>query len=218
MFSWGKRIWSRPPLDKAWEFLVGDGTPWSTYHISRQLFHPAEIDCLMGSRDTLTEVPGSSLYADDINEMSRLEMTHYMTDLLLRDTDAMSMASALEVRVPFIDKVVVRHALRLPGAWKISAAKPKAFLLDSMRGAVPNYVWDRPKMGFVLPFDRWMRSRLRGELEATFAEPRLAQTVGLRSEGLLRVWRGYLNGQVRWSRPWSLFVLLRWCEHHSVTM
>jgi asparagine synthase (glutamine-hydrolysing) len=214
----GRRMMNRPPYDKVWDLATSPCTPGATYFISRQLFGSSEIAKLMLRGWAPNEETNSDLSADDINEISRLEMSGYMTGLLLRDTDSMSMASSLEVRVPFVDKMVVRHALRLPGSWKVASSKPKVFLLESMRGAIPAYVWDRPKMGFVFPFDRWMRSSLRDQVETTLDNSQLAESVGLRPKAVLAVWNSFLKGFVKFSKPWSLFVLLRWCERHGVSI
>ena len=213
-----KRLRETPRYEKVWDLLGSDCTPQSAYSISRRLFGPSEIALLSGGELPPDEPVAERFTGDEINEMSRLEIRGYMTDLLLRDTDFMSMASSLEVRVPFVDKIVVRHALHMPGQWKIAHAKPKPLLLDAMRGSIPDYVWNRRKMGFVLPFDRWMRSTLRHDVETTLTDRRLAAAVGLVPDALIHVWRRYLAGAIRWSKPWSLFVLLRWCERQQASI
>ncbi len=203
---------------KLWDLLASDCTPESAYRISRRLFGDGEMTALLDEPSRRVESREMPFSGDEINEISRLESEGYMTGLLLRDTDFMSMASSLEVRVPFVDKVVVRYARQLPGKWKIARSKPKALLLESLRGAIPDYVWDRPKMGFVFPFDKWMRSALRHEVETTLNDRKLAEAVGLAPEALLQVWDRFLKGTVRWSKPWSLFVLLRWCQRQHASI
>lgn len=213
----GRTVRSGPGYDKFWDLLGTDCTPQSAYRISRQLFEPTEIARILPGTPHSVECKQLRFSGDEINEMSRLETRGYMTNLLLRDTDFMSMASSLEVRVPFIDKVVVRHALQLPGNWKIAQSIPKPLLLEAMRGAVPEYVWNRRKMGFVFPFDTWMRSTLRENMEQTFGSRKTADAIGIDHRSLSVVWRRFLDGSVRWSKPWSLYVLLRWCERHGVS-
>jgi asparagine synthase (glutamine-hydrolysing) len=198
--------------EKAWHLLESDCTPLATYRISRRLFGPAEINSLIPGTAVLDDLAPFPSSGDDVNDISRLELTGYMTGLLLRDTDFMSMANSLEVRVPFIDRAVVDHALRLPGHWKLAPSVSKALLLDAMKGALPSYVWKRPKMGFVIPFELWMRTSLRAWIEETFGNRRLAAALGFSTQGLEELWRAFLKGHIRWSKPWSLFVLLRWCE------
>jgi asparagine synthase (glutamine-hydrolysing) len=214
----GRTMLSGPRFGKVWDLLNSDCTPASAYRISRRLFASREIAALVPEWHSPPELPRLPFVGDVINEISQLEMSGYMTDLLLRDTDFMSMASSLEVRVPFVDKVLARYVLRLSGRWKLDRSAPKTLLLDAMRGSIPEYVWNRRKMGFVLPLDRWMRSVFRGPIEATFGDRRLARAIGLSPPALEEVWRRFLNGAARWSQPWSLFVLLRWCDRYGVSI
>jgi asparagine synthase (glutamine-hydrolysing) len=203
---------------KLWDFLESDCVPSAVYRVSRQLFSQAEISELVPGYDRSVPAPSPTPSGDAVNDISRLEVDEYMTGLLLRDTDCMSMANSLEVRVPFVDKAVMRYAMGMPGRWKVASSIPKRFLLDAMRGGVPPYVWQRPKMGFVLPFDRWMRTVLRREIEATITDRSLAQTLGLHPEAVAKVWSRFVNGSLGWSRPWSLYVLMRWSARNRVAI
>jgi asparagine synthase (glutamine-hydrolysing) len=214
----GKAASSGPRLEKFWDLLASDCTPLSSYRISRRLFASHETGRLLQNNILVPTPADPPFSADEINEVSKLEASGYMTDLLLRDTDFMSMANSLEVRVPFIDKALIRFVLQLPGDWKLARSSPKALLLDAMRGAIPAYVWRRRKLGFVLPFDRWMRSTLRPTIEETLANRQLAEAVGLSLPALHQTWRRFLEGTVRWSQPWSLFVLMRWCEQQRASI
>jgi asparagine synthase (glutamine-hydrolysing) len=91
-------------------------------------------------------------------------------------------------------------------------------LREAMRNELPDYVWNRKKMGFVLPFANWMRLTLRTEIEETFSNQRLVESLGLSPDALHAVWNGFLKGNIRWSHPWSLFVLLRWCDRYQVSI
>jgi asparagine synthase (glutamine-hydrolysing) len=210
----GRKLLRGPHFNKLWDLASSDCTPAAAYRISRRLFEAGEIAALAPGWRTPSEAR-SGFSGDAVNEISRLEMSGYMTDLLLRDTDFMSMANSLEVRVPFLDKALVRHVMGLSGDWKLRRSVPKCLLLDAMRGSIPEYVWRRRKMGFTLPFDRWMRGAFRPQIEETFHDRRQAEAAGLSTSALTEVWRSFLKGDVRWSQPWSLFVLLRWCERHG---
>jgi asparagine synthase (glutamine-hydrolysing) len=132
----------------------------------------------------------------------------------------MSMAHSLEVRVPFVDVEVVHFVLGLPGAWKTNGGRPKPLLQDALGGLLPPEVMNRPKMGFTLPFEKWMQSRLREGLEAAFADGHQFKSIGLLPGEVREVWRRFLSApqKVGWSRPWALYVLGRWCEQHQVTL
>src|SRR5690349_15717383 len=104
---------------------------------------------------------------DIVNAISRLELRGYMTNTLLRDTDAMSLAHSLEVRVPFVDTRVIDFVMSLPGEWKLrEASGPKPLLVDAMSDLLPREFMGRPKMGFTLPFEKWMQGKLRDEISA----------------------------------------------------
>jgi asparagine synthase (glutamine-hydrolysing) len=100
-----------------------------------------------------------------VNAMSRYEMRGFMANTLLRDADFMSMAHALEVRVPFLDIEVARYVLSLPGSWKLSRRVSKPLLVEALDGLLPESVWRRRKMGFALPFARWMLSDLKPNID-----------------------------------------------------
>jgi asparagine synthase (glutamine-hydrolysing) len=151
----------------------------------------------------------SQLSVDDIfNQISYLETSHYLQNMLLRDTDMMSMAHPLEVRVPFMDHRLVEMVLRLPGEEKSGASKK--LLVDSMEYLLPKNVYRRKKMGFTFPFKMWMLGALRPEVETVLLSP-LKQLDGLISQqAVINVWESFLSGKISWSRPWSLYVLKSW--------
>jgi asparagine synthase (glutamine-hydrolysing) len=173
----------------------------------------SQISSLNASRLALSSLPKT----DIINEVSVLELTGYMANTLLRDTDQMSMAHALEVRVPFIDPVVVKYVLGLPGEWKTNGSRPKPLLVDALGDSLPEEIWRRPKMGFTLPFERWMQSGLRSEVAAALSSSSDLLRLGLSKESVA-IWEAFAKNpsQEPWSRPWALYVLTKWCELNGV--
>jgi asparagine synthase (glutamine-hydrolysing) len=154
--------------------------------------------------------------SDIVNAISRLEMRGYMTNTLLRDTDAMSMAHSLEVRVPFVDGKLIDYVLSLPGEWKMGSG-PKPLLVDAMSDLLPREFMSRPKMGFTLPFEKWMQGKMRAEISAVLEDEK--RLVGLNPEAVGKVWRRFLEEpkSVGWSRPWAIYVLVRWCEINDIS-
>ena len=141
-----------------------------------------------------------------------------MTNTLLRDTDAMSMAHSLEVRVPFVDVNVVDYVLSLPGQWKQRAGSQKALLADALSDLLPRDFLTRPKMGFTLPFEKWLQQNLRSEVSSIIADERLLSNASLSAKTVQKVWTNFLAKPraVGWTRPWSLYVLAKWCEVNGV--
>jgi asparagine synthase (glutamine-hydrolysing) len=210
---------------KLWQLLASDGSPAAACTVSRQLFSPGEAESLLSESARLPDSrPVDSqvlLQSDDpVNDVSLCELNGYMANTLLRDTDSMSMAHSLEVRVPFVDAEVVRFVLSLPGAWKLNGGRQKPLLQDALGDLLPADVMNRPKMGFTLPFENWMQSRLYDGIEATFADEKHFESIGLHPSAVRQVWRQFLRApqRVGWSRPWALFVLGHWCAQHQVTL
>jgi asparagine synthase (glutamine-hydrolysing) len=146
-----------------------------------------------------------------------------MANTLLRDTDAMSMAHSLEVRVPFVDPVVADFVLGLPGAWKVNGdtgVVPKPLLADVLTDLLPGEFLTRKKMGFTLPFEKWMCGQLREEISGAFADDDRLTSAGVKPKISAEIWQRFLRSPkaVGWSRPWSLYVLAKWCEINQVSL
>ncbi len=157
-------------------------------------------------------------FSDENYLMSRVsiaEITTYMQNILLRDTDQMSMAHALEVRVPFLDYKLVEYVLNLPDEMKFSIT-PKKLLVDAVSDLLPSEIVNRPKMGFTFPWKNWMKNELK-----IFCEIRL-QNLGKRdpfdANGLQELWTKFLNDEplVTWSRIWPLVVLSHWLDKNDI--
>jgi asparagine synthase (glutamine-hydrolysing) len=185
---------------------------------SRALFAGAELRRLAG-RDapdlTPEPPPGLSL----LQQVSWYELTGYMRSTLLRDSDVFSMAHALELRVPFVDRGVAAASLQVADALKLRRGRAKPVLVDAMRDLLPVEVWDRPKQGFTLPFDRWMRQELRREVHSAFTDARLSR-VGMKGSAARDVWEGFLRSRpgYTWSRPWAIYTLVRWAEQLDLAL
>ncbi len=139
-----------------------------------------------------------------------------MLNTLLRDADSMSMSQGLEVRVPLIDHQLAKAVLALPGHWKLNGT-PKKLLVGALAGSLPDEIVHRPKRGFTLPFEHWLRQDLRSEVEPVLDAKRIGDgPLGGLLDGKQghQIWQDFLRGTISWSRPWSLYVLQRWCELH----
>ena len=106
-----------------------------------------------------------------MQQVSWCELTGYMRNTLLRDSDAFSMAHALELRVPFIDGEVAAAAFGVADSLKLSRGASKPLLVEATRDLLPEDVWNRPKQGFVLPFAAWMRGSLAAEVGRDVRRP-----------------------------------------------
>jgi asparagine synthase (glutamine-hydrolysing) len=146
--------------------------------------------------------------------ISWLELRSYMASTLLRDTDSVSMARSLEVRVPLLDRPLVEFVGALPDAARRQAGTPKALLVEAVRDVLPQEILSQRKRTFTLPWEEWLRGSLRARMEASIASPAAALAPCLHAAGVREVWMAFLGGKTSWSRPWSLYVLNEWCRKH----
>jgi len=193
------------------------------YFLARTLFQDSERESLFSApgyettqqslEQMLEESVRESQSLDPINRVSYLESRFYMRNTLLRDSDFMSMAHGLELRVPFLDRALVEACFRIPGNTKLQGPAPKSLLLASLGVELPREVVNRPKRGFTLPFERWLRGEMRPVIQASLLHGDWDQT-SISGGAARKVWERFLAGETSWSRPWSLFVLKKWCEQN----
>jgi asparagine synthase (glutamine-hydrolysing) len=146
--------------------------------------------------------------------ISWLEMRTYMASTLLRDTDSVSMARSLEVRVPLLDTPLVEFVNALPDAARTKPGAQKALLVESLRDLLPPEILAQRKRTFTLPWEEWLRGPLSSRLDVSFASPSASLAQHLHFDGVRAVWNDFLAGKTSWSRPWSLYVLNEWCRRH----
>jgi asparagine synthase (glutamine-hydrolysing) len=157
---------------------------------------------------------------DDVNAVSLLELSLYMQNMLLRDTDQMSMAHGLEVRVPLLDQRLVEAVAGIRGSMKISRGDaPNKWLLIKLADlTLPSEAIRRPKMGFVFPWDDWLRRELRSQTEEILMDQSAVASAGLRGLAVASLWRQYLEGKITWrsSDILALVHLVAWTRMHNL--
>jgi hypothetical protein len=154
---------------------------------------------------------------DLVNAISRLSISDYLPNTLLRDMDAMSMAHSLEVRVPIVDHVLTEFALSIPGNQKVAWGDSKSLLRLLARRRLPAELIGRRKFGFQMPLAEWLRhpSCFRTLVDAL--APDTVSAAGLVSPALvgheLARLRRPRPGDISWlrgHRVWALYVLHEW--------
>jgi len=200
----------------------------SFYPLYRQVLHPHQIKKLLNNnafsnQSTPFNFQLSAFNSHTPNTNSKLlthtsilEISTYMQNVLLRDTDQMSMSSALEVRVPFLDHELVEFVLSLPDHIKYPHT-PKKLLVDALEDLLPPEIVNRPKMGFLLPWEQWMKNELN-EFCVTNLQ-HLQRIDELNHEGISNLWQSFQKSDplVTWSRVWPLVVLGHWIEENSIS-
>jgi len=152
--------------------------------------------------------------------ISTLDTWCFLGERLLRDTDTTSMASSLEVRVPFLDHEVISAATALTDAERFEPLGKKQILRDLALGDMDPALFDRAKSGFVLPIDRWAREVLKKEITAAFEDPSFCSAAGVDPRAVARLWRAFLDRApgLYWSRIWAIYVLGWWCRENRVSL
>ena len=201
------------------------GNPEATYMALRTMFFDSQIARLAPGLGDYLQQPsldeGRSATGDPISAYSRYEVENYLPNTLLRDTDAMSMAHSLEVRVPLIDHVLADLVTAIPGRMKMSRAVNKPLLVSGVRQPLPDEVVRRPKMGFVLPLETWFRGELRPVIESLLESDSEGSLPEVFDRAAVRqLWTSFLKGKryVTYSRIWSLAALAGWCRENRITL
>jgi asparagine synthase (glutamine-hydrolysing) len=203
--------------------LGSGGSGPRVYGSLRSMYSPAQVAALlpgMAHGDVAVHVPrglgARAIRLDPVTCFGALDLANYMRNTLLRDTDVMSMAHALEVRVPLIDHRVVELAMAIPGEMKLGV-EPKP-LLAAAAPSLPDSTVKRKKMGFALPFDSWLRGRLRPWMEERLLGEPMRKLGIVDTRAVAQLWGRYLRGEGHLShaRVWCLATLADWCQRHRV--
>lgn len=209
--------------EKIAEFLKQDSINFkSFYPLSRQVLMDKDILAILNKKELTSNMVSEIIEASDIinlkskiSQVSIAEISTYMQNVLLGDADQMSMAHALEVRVPFIDYTLVEYVLGVPDKYK-STSSPKKLLVDSLGDLLPPEIVNRPKMGFSFPWKNWMKNEMK-----TFCEQQmvsLSKRKLFNEQGVMKLWKAFLSDdpKVTWSRIWYLVVLENWLQENNI--
>jgi len=171
---------------------------------------------VLGAQEPLTALTNSERWAhlDDFTQrMQFLDTISYLPDDILTKVDRAGMGASLETRVPFLDHRLVEFAWKVPMHQKIRNGDGKWLLRQVLYQYVPQTLIDRPKMGFGIPVDQWLRTSLRDWAENLLDEKRL-QCEGFFHVDIVREkWREHLSGERNWQYLlWNVLMFQAWLE------
>lgn len=150
---------------------------------------------------------------DAVNRMMALDALSYLPDDILVKVDRAAMAVSLESRAPFLDYELVEFAWQLPMDYKIKNGQGKWLLRRLLSRYIPQSLMDRPKMGFSIPLDEWLRGPLRDWGENLLAEDRLQQEGYLNPVPIRAAWLKHQVGSANYGyRLWSVLMFQAWLQ------
>ena len=219
--------------DQARHLLQGEQSRLARYAVCRQVMAPHRRESLFLQPRGVAPVPLPPVVAarlaqeviglDAINAHSLLECSLYMANMLLRDLDQMSMAHALEVREPLLDHRLVEAVAGIPGAMKLDPGAtgtsegppPRRSAHRAAAGDPP-----RRKMGFVLPWEQWLRGELRAWVGTVLTDRGTLQASGLEPVAVEKLWQDFLAGRpgTRYTDVLCLAHLLHWVKQHGLAV
>jgi asparagine synthase (glutamine-hydrolysing) len=174
-------------------------------------------DLVIGSGDPNTGAFESRDWMDTwdyFRLMSYLDVISYLPDDLLVKVDRASMAVGLEARVPLLDHRIVEFAARMPTHLKIHSGVGKWLLRKVLTRHVPERLIDRPKMGFGVPIETWLRGPLKSWAGSLIETKKLESEGYLRSVLIQKMWTEHQSGQRNWSpQLWSILVFEGWLQN-----
>jgi asparagine synthase (glutamine-hydrolysing) len=176
--------------------------------------HWDPADIVLGANEPVTQLTGGLPALPSFTEqMMLLDAISYLPDDILVKVDRAAMAVSLETRVPLIDHRVFEFAWRLPMHYKVRGGTGKWLLRQVLYKHVPRELIDRPKMGFGVPIDSWLRGPLRGWAESLLDESRLRQEGYFNPTPIRQKWLEHQTGARNWRyHLWDVLMFQAWLE------
>lgn len=193
---------------------VNDGSALYKHFISHW---PDPDRLVIGATELPSQVSNPALEIDSIVEqMMFLDSLSYLPDDILCKVDRASMGVSLETRVPMLDHRVVEFAWSLPLSKKIHNNQGKTILRNILYKYVPKSLIERPKMGFGVPIDSWLRGPLRDWAENLLDESRLSQEGFFEPGPIREKWSEHLSGRRNWQyHLWDILMFQAWLRNES---
>ncbi len=174
---------------------------------------PLDIVLADNEPTTMLDSAGDLAIRDPVARMMLLDLVTYLPDDILAKVDRAAMAVSLETRIPLLDHRVVEFAARIPLAANLNRDGAKGILRNVLYRYVPRALVDRPKMGFAVPIDSWLRGPLREWADDLLDPARLRREGYLKPELIQQRWQEHKSGQRNWHYPlWDVLMFQSWLQ------
>jgi asparagine synthase (glutamine-hydrolysing) len=200
--------------------LVKEKSGKSLYHrIVSHWMEPAALILGAATPPTIFDTQPSPPKLLDLREyMMYIDSLTYLPDDILTKVDRASMAVGLEARVPLIDHSVVEFAWNVPISFKHHNNTPKWLLSEVLYRYVPCELFKRPKMGFGVPIEYWLRGSLREWGEELLNEKRLKEEGFFYPDPIRKMWHEHISKKRRWHyNLWNILMFQSWMEKTTPT-
>ena len=171
------------------------------------------------SQEPLTFLSKSKSQLGELNNqqiMMALDYLTYLPNDILVKVDRASMASSLETRVPLLDHKLIEYAWQIPQSLKLRNGSGKWILKKILNKYVPNKLTERPKMGFGIPIESWLRGPLKDWAEDLLDEKRLQEEGYFNSKLIREKWTEHLGGKKNWhNQLWDILMFQAWKEKNN---
>jgi asparagine synthase (glutamine-hydrolysing) len=223
-FKWLSPIFSkygntRPVGDKMYKLseVLAPGSAKALY--TRLISHWKEPDSIViGASEYPTPFTDGTFWennSDFLQKMTFIDTITYLPDDILAKVDRASMGVSLEARVPLLDHRVVEFAWQVPKKMKIKNGKNKWLLQQLLYKYVPQKLIDRPKMGFGVPIDFWLRGSMREWAEELLSEKKLREGGFFNPAPVREKWTEHLSGKLDWHYYlWDVLMFQAWLEEN----
>lgn len=195
--------------------IINANTAQDAYRMLVSLWQDPE-SAIINGEDKLTLITDKSSWPDlqsFIHEMMLMDTETYLPGDILCKVDRAAMGVSLETRIPLLDHQVFEYAWRLPLEFKIRNGLGKWPLRQVLYNYVPQALIDRPKMGFSVPINRWLRSELRDWAEALLSKKALEDSAIFEEHEIQRKWKEHLSGQRNWQYVlWPVLMYQAWWQ------
>ncbi len=153
---------------------------------------------------------------NDVERMMATDTVSYLPDDILVKVDRAAMANSLETRVPLLSHEIVEFAWKIPLEYKIKNNKTKIILKDILKTYIPDNLVDRPKMGFGIPLDKWLRGPLKDWAANILSYDKIKEDGILNADLIKSKWDEHLSGKRNWQyHLWDVIVFQLWYQNQK---